>query len=204
MSRDTASCRTITAAGSGIDASNIPVLETERLRLRPFSLNDLPSACALWADEQVVRFIGATPRTDDQVWSAIARSFGHWALLGYGFWAIADKVTNAYLGEIGYLESLRDLQPPHDAQWQGVPEAGWALNKSVWGQGFASEALTAVNQWSDQYLQAAHTQCLIDPDHSASLNVAKKRGYQLLRQATLSAQPTLILVRPRRSSTLAS
>jgi len=96
-----------------VDATQIPALHTERLRLRAFSLEDLPGAFALWADEKVVRFIGAKTRTEADVWAAISRSFGHWALLGFGYWAIADKANNRYLGEIGFLEGLRDLQPPH-------------------------------------------------------------------------------------------
>lgn len=203
MSESTNSPQKIFAAGPGVDASNIPVLHTQRLRLRAFSLGDLPAACALWSDEDVVRFIGGKPRTEAEVWTAAARSFGHWALLGYGFWAIADKASDAYLGEIGYLEALRDLQPPHDSHWIDAPEAGWALAQAAWGQGFASEALEAISLWSDQNLAAKHTLCLIDPEHSASQKVAEKNGYQVLRQAKLGGEPTLVLTRSRPSGTLA-
>lgn len=203
MSGDTPGLRKLRAAGSGVDASNIPVLHTQRLQLRAFSLADLPAACTLWADESVVRFIGGKPRTEVEVWTAVARSFGHWALLGYGFWAIADKATNTYLGEIGYLQGLRDLEPPHTNEWIDAPEAGWALAQSAWGQGFASEALEAISRWSDENLVAMNTLCLIDPENSASLRVAEKNGYQPFREARLGGELTAILTRPKQSGTLA-
>mgnify|MGYP000067350978 CR=1 FL=1 len=186
-------------AGSATDASCIPVIETERLRLRAFTLNDLPAACELWADENVVRFIGAHTRSKPEVWTSMARSFGHWALLGYGFWALADKESDVYLGEIGYLEGLRDLHPPHTPDWINIPEAGWALAEHAWGHGFATEALQAVCNWSDQNLTAEHTQCLIDPDHKASLRVAANNGYKPLREAGFGAdrEPTVVLTRKR-------
>lgn len=187
----------ITAAGPSVDASNIPVLETARLRLRAFELTDHPSACALWADPEVVEFIGGAKRSEADVWTAMARSFGHWALLGYGFWAIADRTTNRYLGEIGYLEGLRDISPTHT----GTPEAGWALAQHCWGQGFASEALTAINLWSDRALETADTLCIIDPAHDASLRVAQKCGYQPLRTAKLAGSPIEVLSRKRGGQT---
>ncbi len=202
MSEDSPGSRELRGAGPSVDASNIPVLNTQRLQLRAFTLGDLPAACALWADEAVVRFIGGKPRTQAEVWTAVARGFGHWALLGYGFWVIADKATNAYLGEIGYLEALRDLKPPHTGEWIGAPEAGWALSQQAWGQGIASEALEAINLWSDRNLDAKHTLCLIDPDHAASLRVAEKNGYQQFRMAQLGEEPTVVLTRLRQSGTL--
>jgi len=203
LSQPTQRSRKLIAAKSGVDASNIPVLYTQRLTLRAPTLADLPAACTLWADERVVRFIGAKPRTEAEVWTAIARSFGHWALLGYGFWAIADKATDAYLGEMGYLEAMRNLQPPNDAEWANAPEAGWALAHNAWGQGLASEALAAISQWADRELEASHTLCLIDPEHGASLALARKNGYESLREAKLDGRPTLVLGRLINSSTLA-
>lgn len=181
------------AASPSVDASKIPVLETERLRLRAFELTDLPSACALWADAEVVKFIGGATRKEAEVWTAIARSFGHWALLGYGFWAIADKETNRYLGEIGYLDGLRNISPTHT----GIPEAGWALARNSWGQGFASEALRAINLWSDEVLASAETLCIIDPQHTISMRVAEKCGYKKLRTASLEGSPIEVLSRKR-------
>ena len=77
--------------------------------------------------------------------------------------------------------------------------AGWALAEHAWGKGIATEALQAISAWSDQNLATEHTQCLIDPSHKASLQVAAKTGYTTLREAGFGAQrePTIVLTRKR-------
>ncbi len=164
----------IRRAGPAIDASQIPVLETPRLRLRAFELRDLAAACAMWASPEVAHFIGGQTRSDAEVWSAISRTYGHWALLGYGYLAIEDRATGTYLGQVGFLEKLRDVSPSH----VGTPEAGWALAPEAWGKGIASEALSALLTWSDRALDAERTVCLIDPGNLPSIRVAQKCEYQ--------------------------
>lgn len=177
----------IRRAGPGTDASQIPALETQRLRLRAFELRDLPAACAMWASPEVVRFVGGRARSESEVWSAFSRSYGHWALLGYGYLAILDRRTGEYFGQIGFLEKLRDVSPSH----VGTPEVGWALAPGAWGKGIASEALMAVLAWSDEALEADRTVCLIDPENAASLRVARKCGYQHEASVRLGPSPSL-------------
>lgn len=183
------------AAGLALNASAIPVLETRRLRLRPFRLADLDAASAMWADPEVVRFIGGTPRSRAEVWTAACRSFGHWALLGYGFWVLAERDTDAYLGEIGLLEGLREIE----ASYSGTPEAGWAIAQEYWGNGYVSEALAAVLRWSDAHLDCARTVCIIEPAHQASLRIAANNGYREIGTTLLGDSPILILARPSAS-----
>lgn len=64
------------------------------------------------------------------------RYVGHWALLGYGYWAVRDKQSGEYLGSIGFSNFLRDITPALDA-----PEMGWTLVSSAHGKGYATEAL---------------------------------------------------------------
>ena len=66
------------------------------------------------------------------------RYVGHWALLGYGYWAVRDKLSGEYLGSIGFSNFLRDITPALDA-----PEMGWTLVSSAHGKGYATEALRA-------------------------------------------------------------
>lgn len=99
-----------------------PTLVTERLRLDAHTLDDFDSLAALWADPQVVRYIGGTPRDREDSWGRLMRYVGHWALLGYGYWAVRDKQSGEYLGSIGFSNFLRDIAPALDA-----PEMGWTL-----------------------------------------------------------------------------
>lgn len=43
-----------------------PTLITKRLILRPYRVDDLDPACAMWADEDTYRFIGGLARTRAQ------------------------------------------------------------------------------------------------------------------------------------------
>ena len=164
----------IRAAGPSIDAGQIPVLETPRLRLRAFELRDLPAACAMWSTPEVVQYIGGKARSEAEVWATISRSFGHWALLGYGYLAIEDRGSRRYLGQVGLMEGLRDVSP----SFVGTPEAGWALAHEAWGKGVATEALGALVGWADRALSVGRTVCIMSPENLGSVRVASKCGYK--------------------------
>jgi RimJ/RimL family protein N-acetyltransferase len=149
----------------------IPVLETARLRLRPHGIDDFEPLAAMWSDPLVVRHIGGRDFGSDEVWARLLRYAGMWPLLGYGFWAIEDKETGAYLGDIGLMEAKRAIDPPFTA-----PEAGWALLPAAHGRGIASEALAAVLEWADEQ-HFERTVCMIEPENAASLRVAEKLGF---------------------------
>ena len=61
-----------------------PVIETARLRMRAHRVEDLDICAAMWADPEVVRYIGARPYLREEVWARLLRYAGHWALLRYG------------------------------------------------------------------------------------------------------------------------
>ena len=173
--------------------TKLPELETERLVLRAYRTSDLDVLAQIWADPAVTRFIGNQPRPRAQVWAAMQRSFGSWAMLGYGFWVVTDKAKGEILGECGLMEALRDMSPPIS----GVPEAGWVFGANAWGKGYASEALGAVFAWADRSLECVETVCIIDPSNHASLRVAQKQGFRPSGTAEFAGSLTNVLKRPR-------
>ena len=170
-----------------------PVLETARLTLRAHRADDLSDCVALWGDEAVTRFIGGAPKPRQDVWFRILRYAGHWALLGHGFWVISDKSSGAFLGEAGFGDFARDI-----AEIDGMPELGWALMPSAWGQGIAREAVTAICAWGDAHLNAPTTACIIAPDNKASIRVAEICGFSPVANITYNGEPTIIYNRSRR------
>lgn len=171
-----------------------PTLTTDRLILRPHRVEDFTACRALWADPQVVRFIGGVPLDEQAVWFRILRYTGMWALLGYGMWAIEDRARGVLLGEAGLLSAHRGL-----AELEGVPEAGWVLGPDAWGQGIATEAMTAILHWADQGLDAPSIRCIIAPDNGGSIKVAEKLGFSALADASLHGVPTRVFDRPRQA-----
>lgn len=158
---------------AGSFARTPPVLETGRLLLRVHDETDLEAAAAMWGDPEVVRYIGGKPSTREEVWQRILRYRGHWTVRPFGYWAITDRTSGRYLGDIG----VADWQRTSLADMPGVVEAGWALSPTAQGCGFAAEALGRLLAWTDQELRS-DTICIIDDANQPSVRLAERMGYR--------------------------
>lgn len=156
-----------------------PTLDTARLTLRAHRRDDYEADCAMWADPAVVRFIGGVPSTRQQTWSRLLTYMGHWQALKYGYWAIEEKSTGAFIGEAGFADFKRDIVPA----MQNVPELGFALIPSAHGKGYASEAVNAVLAWGDAHLPSKRTVCIVNDDNAASLRIVENAGYRAFDHA---------------------
>jgi RimJ/RimL family protein N-acetyltransferase len=168
-----------------------PVIETERLRLRGHELTDYEDACALWADPVVVRHIGGKTFTAEEVWHRLLRYRGLWALLGYGYWAVEEKSTQQFIGDIGFADFKRELTPSFD----GAPEMGWILSPLAHGKGYATEAVMAALAWTETHVPATRYVCMIDPENLASISVAGKAGFSEYARTTYKGAPMILLQR---------
>jgi RimJ/RimL family protein N-acetyltransferase len=169
-----------------------PSIETERLVLRAHRPADLPDCAALWGDPAVTRYIGGRPFTREQTWHKILRYAGLWSVLGYGYWAIEEKATRRFAGELGFADFKRDIDP----SFADVPEIGWALAVFAQHRGFASEAVRAAVAWSDAEIAAARTMALIAPDNAASIRIASANGYRKIGTLSLAGAAVAVFGRP--------
>ncbi len=149
----------------------------------------------MWADPVMVRYIRPAPFTEEETWARMLRYVGHWALLGYGFWVIEDKLSGEYLGEAGFLNFHRDTEPPRVIN---VPEAGWAFRAESHGRGYASETVAAIVAWGDSHFDTP-TACIIDQKNLASVRVAEKNGYRASRLITYRGEELMMYTRERKS-----
>jgi len=173
-------------------AEPVPVIETERLRLRCHRLEDFEPCAAMWSDPLVTRYILGKPATREESWARVLRYVGHWALLGFGFWAVEEKATGDYLGEIGFAEFQRDIRP----SLVGVPEIGWVLVSHAQGKGLATEAVRAAVAWGETRFSGARTVCIIHPENAASIRVAEKCGYREFCRTEYHGKPAILFERP--------
>lgn len=171
----------------------VPVLETARLTLRGHRIEDFPASAAMWADPIVTRYFGHR-FDEEESWTRFLRYFGHWAVLDFGYWVVEEKTSGAFVGEIGFCDYKRNIQPPLDA-----PEIGWSLAAQFHGKGFATEAVRAAIAWADTNsappFQPRRTTCIIHPDNLPSIRVAEKSGYRELRRTTYKGQPSIVFMR---------
>jgi len=169
-----------------------PALETERLILRPHGAQDFEAVAALWAEPEVVRFISGQPSTPEESWNRLLRNIGHWQALGFGYWAVTLRGSGQFIGEVGFADFQRSMEPP----LAGVPEAGWVLAPQAHGKGLATEAVGRIHQWAAEATDWTETACIFDPAHAVSQKVARKLGYAPAGEALYKGNPALVMKRP--------
>src|SRR5436305_9698530 len=174
---------------SSMEVSDIPVLETERLRLRAFRLGDFEGYAAMCGDPEVARYL--TTRFDrEQAWRHLAFLIGHWVLRGFGMWAVEEKATGAFVGRIGFAEP------------EGLPgcELAWTLARPFWGRGYATEGARAALAHAFTVLKKDRVVSLIHPENQASLRLAERLGERLEGRVEILGREHLVYGLERSSS----
>ncbi|KFG68042.1 GNAT family N-acetyltransferase [Microvirga sp. BSC39] len=169
----------------------VPTVETDRLILRGHRLEDFADSLALWTDPESVRFISGKPSTREEAWARMLRYAGHWSLLGFGYWVVTDRMTGRFVGEVGFGNFKRDIEPSLEA----MPEIGWVLAVDQHGRGYATEAAQAAVAWGEAHFGPIRTACIIAPENGPSIRVAEKCGYREFQRTTYKDQPTILFVR---------
>jgi len=158
---------------------DIPVLETERLRLRGFTQSDADSFAALNADADFIRFLGqGAPIDSAESWRVMATILGHWQLLGYGLWLVEEKHSGRLVGRVGLLNL---------PGWPGI-EIGWGIAPEFWGRSYAYEAAVAAMRWAFDELQLERLISLIHPDNLASQKLALRVGERFSHQQQVAGK----------------
>lgn len=142
----------------------IPRLMTQNLLLREYRESDFPEFSAFYQTERS-RFIGG-PLTAEMAWRGLATHLGHWALRGYGFWAVEEQASGRFCGHVG-------LWFP-DGWYE--PEVGWVLMGHAEGRGFALEAALAARTYAYDSLGWSTAVSMIDPSNSRSIRLAQRMG----------------------------
>lgn len=142
-----------------------PRIETERLILRPPEAADFDAFAQMQGDTEAAHFIGgAVSRTE--AWRRFLWQPGSWWLLGYGMFAVLEKSSGEWLGQIG---------PWKPEGWPGN-EIGYSFHRRAWGKGYATEAASASIDWAFEHLGWESIIHCIDPENLASQKVAHRLG----------------------------
>ena len=159
------------------------VLETERLILRPLTLEDVDDLAAIYADPDVMRYFDGT-RTWEDTHQRLERIIMQYARTGIGFLATIYKENGQFIGRCGLLWQVLD----------GVQEVevAYMIAKQYWGQGLATEAARALKEhcFRDRDLQRLVS--IIHPDNAASIRVAEKNGMHCERDMEFDGHRCLL------------
>ncbi len=141
-------------------------LETPRLLLRQVTEADFDAFARMHADPEVMHFLGGEPLNRAGAWRRMAAMLGHWALRGFGGYAVIDKASGEFAGRVGFNRP------------EGWPdfEVGWTLAREHWGKGLATEAALACLEHAFEAMKRTRVISLVHPDNVASRRVAERIG----------------------------
>ena len=168
-----------------------PRIECDRLILRTFRPDDLPSFSELLADPASFLFPARKPMSATEAWNRLLRHFGHWSAMGHGLFAVEEKASGRLVGEVGLGDFRRGLGPAFD----DFPEATWTIAGWSRGRGYATEAAAAAQDWADRNMGVRRTVCLIHTGNQASLRVAAKLDFSAFAEREYRGYPALLLAR---------
>jgi len=169
-------------------STNVPSLETARLRLRDWQAGDIEAYARILADREAMRYLGfglaaaarhgaaalASPVARMQARRAIARYRGHWLAYRFGQWAIEEKESGELIGRIGLFKHS-------DWTADGTnDEVGWLLARSTWGNGFATEGGRASLGFAFGQLGLPRVVSITQPANARSMRVMERLGLSLV------------------------
>jgi RimJ/RimL family protein N-acetyltransferase len=145
-------------------------LETERLVIRPFEDGDCDAWLTMVNDEEFNRFLPpGPPASAEDFPPMVERRRAMEAERGHAMWAVEAKDGGAFVGQCGLY--------PAEGEGPEV-ELAYHFDKSVWGQGYATEAATAVLAYGLGPVGLPRVIAFVMPDNVASCRVAERAGLQ--------------------------
>ncbi|WP_459499350.1 GNAT family N-acetyltransferase [Bacillus sp. C1] len=161
------------------------MFHTDRLQFRKYTMDDLEFYTSLWGNEKVLRYIGnGTLKTYTQC----KKSLEGWVLPGYknglGLFLMIEKDTGIPIGHAGLVRQ--------QVEGKEEIEIGYWLLPEYWGKGYAKEAATAFRDYGFQALGLNKLVSLINPDHPASIFVARKTGLYYEKTASFHGIDVLV------------
>jgi len=153
----------------------VPEIETKRLRLCQATsahLNDW--AERVFADSEVIRYM---PKREMTPYARAERALNNynrlWTQHKMGGWVITDKVDGQLIGscEIEYLDETDEY------------ELGYALSKSYWGKGIATETARAVTRFGFESVRLDRIIAVVVPENTASWRVLEHVGFIYKKKA---------------------
>ncbi len=159
-------------------------LTTARLHLRPFKLADQAAIHAVYADPEVMRFVGhGAHRTIAETASAL-RTYGEvLERRGYSFLAVTERSGGALIGDAG-LHPLGGIGPD--------VELGYTLARSAWGKGYATELGRALVEYAFEVLRVPRVVAQVEPGNNASRHVLGKLGMSERETRAAYGRPHLL------------
>lgn len=151
-------------------------LESQRLWFRPYTSADLDFYASLWANTEVVRYIGdGKPKSRQEASQRLQRIIAGYSQ-GFGLMAVWHMQQQRLVGQAGLVQQT--------VEGRVETEIGYWLAQQYWGWGLATEAATRFRDYAFQELHLFRVIALIQQGNQASKSVARKIGMVYERDVT--------------------
>jgi ribosomal-protein-alanine N-acetyltransferase len=159
-------------------------IETARLRLRPFTLDDLDAHARLYAAPEVTRWLAdgpwIGPAAHERSERTVRRFVAHWREHGFGVWAVEERASGRVIGQCG----LNRLD-------SGEIEILWALEPATWERGYGTEAAKAALVYAFDVLRLDRVVALARPQNGPSRRIMDKLGLRWERDVDAFGAPAV-------------
>lgn len=175
--------------------THIPILETDRLRIRPYQMGDLDAlhgslVDAGWVDSNLSHEESRAKQKKHLQWAIMnTDALANLYQPPYGDRAVVSKETDEFIGSVGLVPTLKpygllpyyqEHYPVRDPQ-QRLPEMGmfWIVSTAHQGKGYATESAQAMITHMFEIFNLQRIIATTDYDNLASQQVMRKLGMTL-------------------------
>jgi RimJ/RimL family protein N-acetyltransferase len=158
---------------------SVPVIETDRLVLRPFSPDDIDDLARLHGEESFWHFPLGRGQTRAETEEFLERTIERYDTDGYGVHAVVERSSGELAGWCGLAVPyfLPEVLP--------AVEIGWRLGEAYRGHGYATEAGVTLVRWGFAERNLDRIVSIYEPGNRASGQVMERLGFSLDRVTSL-------------------
>jgi [ribosomal protein S5]-alanine N-acetyltransferase len=161
------------------------ILQTNRLQLQPCQMEDILIIHSLWTNDQMRYFLFDDRIISlDEARSFIEDSIANFTQYGYGLWLVFASGIEQLVGFAGLLASETV-----------TPGLIYGIHPNLWGQGYATEAASAVLNYALDKLGFPKVIADVDEPNIASVRVLEKVGMKLTKRDIVNDRPLLYFER---------
>ncbi len=142
-------------------------IETKRLIIKIPQPSDIENLYALQSDADVMQYIGQGIRSREEVLSGSEKAMSHQQKHGFSLGCVYEKESGLFVGRAGLIYLAYDDTQPDI-------EVAYALTKTAWGKGYATELAKAIIQWGFKHLPVKRLVAVINPQNDRSRHVLEK------------------------------
>lgn len=154
-----------------------PILETERLIIRPITLDDVEAYFEMDSQPEVHTYLRVQPlQTVDEARVIVEALQNQYEEFGVGRVGVIEKESGDFIGWTGfkYIEEKEEINNRYD-----YLDFGYRYRKEAWGKGFATEAAKACMEYYKVEMTHFKLNAITHVDNQASRNVLEKIGFEI-------------------------